>query len=163
MLVAPRWTGLYLGFGLLLCSCLVLPDAHGQSDFKRGYVIQANGDTLHGQIRNRRFFRSPEQFRFRRSESSTIQTLGIEDSVRVVVVGNRRFERHTVSVDQRPISGASTSPPKIRPQKTVFLQQLVDGRLALYYYRDDRRHFYLETPEEGPYELIRYVSSSKEA
>ncbi len=110
---------------------------HSQSNFKPGYVIKTEGDTLVGEINYRDDQYMGEVCSFRSHRKSAVIHFNAGE-----IEGFRFIEgKYYVS---RNLKG-----------KKVFLEFLIKGRLNMFHYRDNEDHFYLEkegvTLTELPY------------
>ncbi len=122
-------------------------DVFGQKDFRSGYVILLNGDTLSGEIDYRGDLLMDSICRFRNT-GNNVENEYLPGDIRAY-----RFAGDKYFVSR-----------KIRDNKPVFLEFLIHGDLDVFYNRDESGdHFYIE--KEGmelvelPYvEKIVYVN-----
>jgi len=128
-----------------------------QSSFKDGYVVEATGDTLRGFVQFDTGPPTAATVRFRPSANAPVQTLSRTNTIGFGTA-DREFERHPVTIDQRPTEPESDFPSgDLLRRDTVFLEKLVEGGLTLYHYHDRRKHLYLAVDGGRPSELIHYV------
>ena len=116
-----------------------------QTYFKPGYVIKSEGDTLFGEVDYRGGARMSRICTYRHSA---------KDSV-------RRFSPDELLGYRFPESKYYVS--KLVDGKKVFLEYLVNGRVSVYYLKDERDedHYYIEKEGLGLAE-IPYVEGTKE-
>lgn len=125
--------------GLLIVSVLVFIgiEVNAQSDFRSGYVIRQQGDTLFGEIDFRTDQTLSELCRFRKDK-----TQGSTDYLPKDIQGFQfKDGKYFVS--------------KIVHGEPLFLEFLVKGRLNFYFYRENfvKEHYFLEKGNSGLVEL----------
>lgn len=128
-----------------------------QSAFEDGYIVEASGDTLRGFVQFDAGPPTAETLRFRPSANAPVQT---RSGMNTIGFGTaeREFERHPVTIDQRPTQPERDFPSgDLLRRDTVFLEKLVEGSLTLYHYHDRRKHLYLAVDGGRPNELVHYV------
>lgn len=141
---------------LLFAACPRHVPAQGTA-YVDGYVLASPTDTLRGQLQSQKWTATPQTVRFRPSPSAEARRVSVHDAAGYGLDGFV-FERHAVRVDERPLVSGKPSPgPDVARRDTLFLQKMVDGPLSLYYYQDDRPHFYLQQKGTSPEELIYHV------
>jgi hypothetical protein len=133
---------LYLLHCLRIISCISLK---AQKEFMSGYIVNNTGDTIRGQIDNQKWATSPLKITFKNNnheakyELKDIQGFVINDQVTYV--------RKAIALDITPHQFGSLldSYDRIVVDTTLFLKQLVKGRLNLYYLQDlnQKKHFLL--------------------
>lgn len=114
----------------ILISILLLSPLYGQSDFRHGYIVTHNSDTLRGFVDNRTETKNARQVSFKSTLSgevvkydpTTIQAYGL--------TGDKMYEAKTIPLD-------STSTEK------AFVELLVKGKISLYRFKNDGR-LYIE-------------------
>ncbi|MBS1524591.1 MAG: hypothetical protein JST19_03015 [Bacteroidetes bacterium] len=147
--------------------------SNAQSNYKPGYVVKLNGDTVKGFIDYREWEFNPDAISFKQSVADdAAKTYGVNDIKYFSVDGLDSFILYNGL-----ITADSTDPNKLSQmgfferdtsvkQVTVFLKVLEKGdRLALYSYKDDlkMRFFVGENPGYAPRELIyRFVRLGSE-
>jgi len=116
--------------GLLFISCLI----QAQTDFRPGYVIKTNGDTLIGEIDYRIDQLMGRRCRFETNNKEILFTPDDIDSYRFY--GSKYFIA-------QPVNG-----------KKIFLEYLLKGKIDLYYLRDEKGdHYFLEKDNSGIVEI----------
>ncbi|HVW12413.1 MAG TPA: outer membrane beta-barrel protein [Mucilaginibacter sp.] len=138
--------------------------ASSQSNYKPGYVVKLNGDTVRGFIDYREWEFNPDAISFKQSiADEAAKTYGVNDIKYFNVEGLDSF-----ILFNGIITADSTDPDKVTQMgaderdttvkaATIFLRVLEKGnRLALYSYRDElkTRFFVAESPDYTPKELI---------
>jgi hypothetical protein len=133
----------------LTCSC--------QKNFIPGYLINLNGDTLHGFIDYRNSDVNPNLISFKTTLDKS-PVLFHPTSIKSFALPNEIFESAIISVDK-----ASNRTGEISyyagfdlREDTVFLRTLIQGIKSLYYYFDmfGKEHFFIKKGTE--FELLVY-------
>ena len=133
--------------GLLLATSI----ANAQTDFRLGYVIKAEHDTLAGEIDYRGDIKMSQFCKFRSDESHEVVKFSPNDILGFRFVGSKYFVSKEVEGNK------------------VFLEFLIQGKINMYYLRDSAGdHFFLEKEEgqviELPYnEGITYIDGKEYA
>lgn len=133
--------------------------AYSQSNFKKGYIVSLQGDTLKGYIDYRESARTPTRFRFKSlSEEKDIHYYTAVNAGKIVIEGDDQFERFEVLLSMNEIDYNKIEPDANPGKKkdTVFLKVISKGdRINLYSYRDELkdRFFILAVPQTTPEEL----------
>ncbi|HTI61230.1 hypothetical protein [Mucilaginibacter sp.] len=138
----------------LICPLTLL----AQSNYKPGYVVNTQGDTLKGFINYKEWSKNPEQFSFKSSlDDAEAKEFDITNAKAFAVDSFEYYERHIVkiSMDSLDMNAANNHPTDTLP-KNVFLRIISKGQhLALYRYTDRlKRRFYIsetnnsQEPEE---------------
>lgn len=135
---------------LLLSGLLFLSiSIHAQTDFRKGYVVTINNDTLFGEVDYRKDLLMGKVCRFRLNEKSPDLRYSPLDIIEYRFIDSKYY----VSKD---IDG-----------KKAFLEFLLKGQVNLYYLNDEKgEHYYLEKEgvplTEIPYEEgIRYKDNNR--
>lgn len=115
-----------------------------QSDWRDGYVITSENDTLRGQINHLAYKSMGQECRFRANTKSSITTFHPKD-IKGYVLTN--FAKYVSS--------------KIDEDRLVYLEFLIDGILDLYYIRiDDKDRYFIER-DSLPLKEIKYEEEIK--
>lgn len=157
---------------MLAFLCLSLVGANAQRNFKPGFVVTNNGDTIRGQINYLGWRSNPSKFSFLPDQSGSNPVLySIHDCQYFEISGEDVYRRAIVTRDMRPVrieEVSSTTRDSISTD-TVFLRLLVKGnRLTLYQLVDSKERYYLQEGEGNPVELLykvyisEYVSALEE-
>ncbi len=135
-------------------ACLILhSELFAQENYLPGSVTLNSGETIAGEIDYQNQVRTPELVRFRKDSIGEVKTYS-PTSILGFRVGRDRFVSKNLIIDTSPYRTSANR--EIRPssiQKQVFLQLLVEGAVSLYYYQNERPHYFIET-EKGIEELI---------
>lgn len=147
----------------LLLALIVSASAYPQSNFKKGYIITLQGDTLQGYVNYKEWTRTPTHFTFKNAVTEkAIRDYTVHDIQKLVIEGYESYERFAVSlsmneVDFNRFDAASNTLVKV---DTVFLKMLAQGSsINLYRYRDKlkERFYVLVPPAATPVELNRTI------
>ena len=135
----PRFfaTSALVSFSLLL---------FGQADFRPGYIIDLNLDTLYGQIDFRGEVRNSKVCDFRTDEKAEPQRFAPGE------ISAYRFLPGKYYVSKTIEAGGESRP--------VFAEYLVNGIADLYFYRDENTDLYLIEKEGG--EMLALTNEEKE-
>lgn len=115
---------------LLLISILLLPPLYGQSDFRQGYIVTHNSDTLRGLVDNRTEAKNARQVGFKSTLSGEVVKYDPTTINAYGFTGDKMYEAKTIPHD-------STSSEK------AFVELLVKGKISLYHFKEDGR-LYIE-------------------
>jgi Outer membrane protein beta-barrel domain len=139
-----------------------------QSNYKPGYVVNLQGDTLHGYIDYKQWDQNPTKINFKTSpESGDIKTYNVKNSNAFAVTGHESYRLFKVSSSQDLLDI-----DKVKPQldtttiaDTVFLRISTTGKyLTLFSYTDKikDRFYYLEPGAPQPVELAYHAYMNEE-
>ncbi|WP_293741798.1 outer membrane beta-barrel protein [uncultured Pedobacter sp.] len=146
-------------FSLLLQ--LLLPIiSFAQSNFKRGYIVNNNKDTIFGFIDYREQINNPISMTFKRTVSDDANVFGLKDLLGFEVEGMVSFKKYVVTIslsktNKEDLSIGIDTSNKI---DAVFLKVLQSGEnITLFSYQDNikLRYYVLEKGNATPVELIR--------
>ncbi len=144
-------------FLLLLLAPLFLT---AQSNYKEGYVVNDQGDTLNGFINYREWYRNPERILFKyKPENNQVHTFTVDNATAFTVAGYESYTRFTVpvSMDEVKLSQLKDQIDTTTVTKAVFLKEILKGdRFNLYAYKDDikERFYLLDRRQAVPVELV---------
>ncbi|OWP63859.1 hypothetical protein CDA63_06510 [Hymenobacter amundsenii] len=138
---------------LLLITATV---ASAQTNFRPGYVVTLDGDTLHGEVDSRGSQRNARLARYRPSDAASITDYQPQQLRGYGLVGDRVYQVDSVSVAVPPVPTAPYGAAPDTVQQPVFLEVLVRGALSLLYLRDElsNDHFYLSAAGKSVQELL---------
>lgn len=144
---------------LLLLFLLTPFISFAQQNFKPGYRVELNGDTVNGLIDYKEWIRNPDKFTFKNNQDSQPATYSTANSSAFGVTGLEYYRRFIlpVSQDKVEISALTIGPDTTSSIDTVFLKIVTSGRfLTLFTYNDGiKRRFFVAEGNEVPKELIR--------
>ena len=146
---------------LILSALLVLAFIHvkAQSNYKKGYVITSEGDTLHGYINYQEWTRNPSAFSFKKNIGDIdIRPSDKYNTSLVSIPGFATYERAVASISMNEVIFQLYTPGVEPPvvTDTIFLQLISKGeKVKLYSYRDKLKpRFYIyENADAKLYEL----------
>jgi len=143
---------------LFLVLCLPVA-AFAQSNYKPGYVVSLNGDTIKGAVDYKEWEKNPKQIMLK-SNAGTMQYTA-QNAKAFAVTGLEYYETHTVSVstDVVDINRFAARSDSDFVKDTVFLKVLATGKhLKLYSYTDalKPRYYLAETGTGAPPEELAY-------
>ncbi|WP_324676323.1 porin family protein [Hymenobacter sp. GOD-10R] len=132
---------LFLSFGSILAFASI---AQAQADFRPGYIVQASGDTLHGQVDYRGAQRSARLARFRSAAESAVAEYTPAQLRGYGFADGKQYQTEPVA-----LAGAASEP--------FFLEVIVLGPASLLSLRskDDAEHLYLRKAGQPMQELIQ--------
>ena len=123
---------------LLFIFLFTFVQINAQTDFRAGYVIKENNDTLFGEIDYRGDFSMGERCRFRLNEKERVNIFYPNE-----ILGYRfNDSKYFVSKEVN--------------DKQVFLEYLVNGEINIYYLRDNNGDHYFLDKEGSTITEIRY-------
>ncbi|TWI97211.1 outer membrane protein with beta-barrel domain [Mucilaginibacter frigoritolerans] len=139
-----------------------------QSNYKPGYVVTTQGDTVRGYINYKQWDQNPTKITFKANlESGDTKTFSVKNSSAFAVSGYENYRSYTVSVSQDLIDIE-----KVKQQldtttiaDTVFLRICTTGKyLTVFSYTDKiKDHFYyLEAGATQPVELGYHAYMNEE-
>jgi len=132
-----------------------------QSNYKPGYLVTSNGDTVKGYIDYKEWNENPSEFLFKRDLASAKVRYPIGDVSFFAVTGYESYRRFTLRMtkDQTEDANLSQGIDTTTVQKTAFLKIMATGEnVTLYSYADRvKRRFFLSENAGLPFELIYHV------
>ena len=145
----------------VLFALLLLPlFSAAQSNYKPGYVVNLNGDTVKGFIDFRGWDSNPTDVSFKRDiNDKEKKTYTLSDITQFGVTGLATYKKYVCSISMDATNSTHLGEGRDTSSKieTVFLKVLQTGKnLALYEYRDGlKTRFYIgEAPGYNPIELV---------
>ncbi|MDO3627918.1 hypothetical protein [Mucilaginibacter sp. BT774] len=132
-----------------------------QSNYRPGYVVQSNGDTLKGFINYREWDRCPESidFKFNPSDKQPSQFTPVNSKgFRVNGLDAYLTYNGPLSLNETDLHNLPDHLDTTKRQGTVFLKQLVTGKyITLYYHNDEIKiRFFIAEGNNPPIELMYY-------
>lgn len=141
----------------LIFTVLIAQTSISQENYESGYLINLNGDTIHGFIDYRNWERNPDKIFFKESTDhirsiyhpTTIQSFSVSDEI---------YESAIINTEENPINAYDSVPNEgyYFANDTTFLQALIKGKKSLYFYKNKRGEdkFYIKT--DTSYEYLVY-------
>jgi len=144
-------------FFLLFIYFLTLP-AFAQKDFKKGYYITSQQDTITGYIQDKNWVRNPNKVNYKATpEANEVKSLTAASIKEFGLVAGDQFMSAIVTIDKSSIQLQSipTATSTNTITDTVFLQVVNKGAASLFYLKDEngKEHFYYQKQPETPVEL----------
>jgi hypothetical protein len=143
-------------FVLLFIHIVTLP-LNGQVNYKEGYIIDLQGDTIHGVIDYRDWRRNPERITFKKNLNAS-ETQFLPEKIKEFRVENKIYASAKTNLN---LSTTSTSSLKndsmfVLEESMVFLQALILGEKKLYVFVNNMgtENFYISI--NGKYPLLKY-------
>lgn len=132
-------------FYFALCFLISLVSS-AQIIFENGYMVTNNGEKNQVLIKNEGWRTNPEEFKYKSSENSNVQTGTIESVKEFGITNGPKYIRAKIMVDRSSNEIAEMS-EKRSPEfqeEISFLKTLVEGKASLYLYQQAgfRRYFY---------------------
>lgn len=131
---------MYKEFTLIAFVLLVFNAAcFAQNNFKEGYIIDAKGDTIRGQVDDRGDYRNSQLATFKAS-SDAQESKFLPTDIGSYKVGPKTYYATSIDDNGQPLP--------------VFLELINDGSLRLFYWNDkaDKVHFFVQK-NDNTYEL----------
>jgi hypothetical protein len=133
-----------------------------QSNYKPGYIVTQQGDTVKGYINYKEWSYNPQRIEFKTDLASANRTTySIEDASAFAVTGFEAYRRFTlpVSEDQTEYSNLSQGIDTVMINKIAFFKIIATGKnVTLYSYADKtKQRFFVAEGTQAPVELTYHV------
>lgn len=143
---------------LFLSSLLVLtPQSYCQNPVHKGFIVNKQGDTIHGMIDYRDWNLSTKKIVFMASDQSELITYSPID-IKSFSVKNELYQAAIVETEVSPrmMNELNDNAALEIAKDTVFLQVIIKGEKSLFAYTDlfARENFYIE--QNGNFELLGF-------
>ena len=135
---------------------LIANSSYAQSEYKTGYLVLSEGDTLNGFVLEEGWSQNPTKIWFKPTEDGEISQYKV-DEVKFVTTGRYTFEKHTVEIGKPKMKIEEYDHVRKLPTetKTVLLNRLVDGPIKLFLYSTGVKVFLLQNRSmDKPVQLI---------
>ncbi|MEA5257075.1 hypothetical protein VB264_04705 [Arcicella aquatica] len=130
---------------------------NAQKEFMAGYIVNNTGDTIRGEIDNKKWVKAPSQITFKDQNLKMVK-YDISKIQSFVVQNEATYVRKKISLDITPHQQGKLLETYDRElvDTTLFLKQLVKGRISLYYLQDNnnKEHFFIEKLNDTIQELV---------
>ncbi|MGV3509806.1 MAG: hypothetical protein ACO1N7_11000 [Sphingobacteriaceae bacterium] len=141
-----------------LCLSILLPViAFSQSNYKSGYIIKTNGDTLKGLINYKEWQHSPKSIKFRLGASGQSQEFSVEEIKRFEINGLESYISYIgmISTDLTRFPNVSAYLDTSRVLDTVLLRQVTTGKFVTLYSHKDKvkERYFISQSGNAPTEL----------
>jgi len=135
----------------LSSSAFLSLSAIAQENYKDGYIVRSDRDTVRGQIDFRDWLVNPAKISFLNSQTGKSESYQAEDLSAFSVNGDvyRSFKVHINPFSLDPVVTTSDSWNGDAYDSTVFLRLIIGGKLSLYYYKDHRDLTYFFVQGQG--------------
>jgi len=147
-------------FVTIFIAAFILPLAViAQSNFKPGYIVHLQGDTVNGFVDYHGWEINPGKIKFKTTKEAQVQQLTTNDISAFGITKKTDYIRFTGKISMDRVSEVSMAEARDTSFKvaTVFLKVLQKGKnLALYCYSDvlKTRYYISEQPAFVPQELV---------
>ena len=143
---------------IILLSSLIAISVSGQNNTK-GYIVENNGDTLHGWINYKNWEKNPQQILFQKdSLTDNPVKFTTHDITYFEITGLDKYIKAVVEKDTRPVNQHQLlqGTENITVSDTVFLRQIVSGStIDLYELIDTKPHYFIKNGN-GPFRELSY-------
>src|SRR5687768_10970934 len=152
---------LFILFTLLALPALTL----AQSDFRSGYIVSLQGDTLKGQVNYKGDLKNALECNFRANESAEAKIYKPTELKGYGFAGGKFYESKKAKIVNRQLNLANKfdEVPVAGNDSVNFMQVLVKGTAVLFYIKDatSAPHYFLQKNNEPLTELI-YLQATME-
>ncbi len=147
---------------LLLLALFYSTFTFAQSNYKPGYIVKLNGDTVKGDVDYKGWDKNPGSVNFKDDANEAVKTYTTADINAFGVTGLEFYEKRTVPIsdDEIEVSKLSTSSQVHYNTGTVFLRILTKGKfITLYSYVDElkKRYYVADNSSNETNELIYHL------
>ena len=112
---------------LLVISCFTL-NSFGQKDYKRGYIITLDNDTIYGSVDLKSNYKNSRSCNFLSDEDQISKAFGPADIKAYRIENNKYYVARAITLNNN--------------KEVVFLEFLVDGIVDLYYLKESTSEYY---------------------
>ncbi len=146
-------------FYLLLFALIAPILLFAQSNYKPGYIVALNGDTIKGYINYREWDKNPSNVNFKRSlNESHVEEFNVKNCLAFSITDREDFRSYTVHIsqDQVDMSNIKQGVDTSYVENAVLLRVLISGKnITLFSYTDNikTRYYFLANSESRPEEL----------
>lgn len=138
--------------------------ANGQIRFEKGYIITQNNEKKDAFIKNLDWQDNPETFVYKFSENEEQKTGQLANVKEFAVPNYFKFVKYSgkIDVSSNNIDDLSHLPNPNWAERTIFLNQLVSGKLNLYQYKSKNIEQYFYSTENGEIKPLIYKKYNPE-
>lgn len=150
---------------ILLMAMYFSHQAIAQTEFKKGYFINNNGQRKECLIKNSDWSDNPDSFKYKESVNTKTESKNIEEIKEFAVSNETKYIRATVDIEQfsTMLSRVDRNRDFSFQQETVFLKVIVEGQATLYeYVQSDLVKFFYKTQETDVTPLLYKMYRKKE-
>lgn len=147
----------------LLCILLSIV-ANSQIKFEKGYIITQNGEQKDVYIKNVDWSDNPETFIYKSTENAEQKTGQVINVTEFAVPNYFKYIKYVGKIDVSPnnIDDLSNIPNPIWEERTIFLNQLISGKLNLYQYKNKNIEQYFYSNDNGEITPLIYKKYNPE-
>ncbi len=142
----------------ILCTIFLgtfsLTQVFSQANYKSGYLVTAQGDSLRGELNDQEWERTPRKINFR--QAGVVKTYEVGEISRFGVDGGDHYVKMTVSRSTRPVemNRLLDDFQDTTITEPVLLRVVADGAWKLYALYMEKPIFYVQAGEAAPEELV---------
>lgn len=145
----------------LLFTCLAV----SQTEFKEGYYIHLEGDTITGYIKDYDWKINPLEVVFKKELSSQEEKIAPHQMLQFEMYNTSRYISRLVDIDVSDdrVARFSDQKPALFEKQHLLLKQLVEGEASLYAYETAAyKRYFIETKSSGLQQLVfkKYKNSN---
>jgi hypothetical protein len=148
-------------YKLLIIAVLCPLFSNAQSNFKPGYVVALNGDTIRGTIDYKEWTDNPRYIKFKANNSTQVNQYSVANADCFSVDGYEYYKRFVlpISQDWTEVSRLSMGIDTTRITDTVFLRSITSGKNVILYSYTDRvkERFFIADNKAQPTELAYHL------
>jgi hypothetical protein len=136
---------------------LIVFKIHAQTNFKSGYIVLNNNDSIRGEINYKSWFINPSNIEFR--QAGIIKSYGIKDLSSFSIDNEDLYKRANIEHQTNPIeiSKAKDSYSTTTVKEEVWLRCLYISKLSLYELNTpDRSYYFYQDNSEGVFKELVY-------
>jgi len=134
-----------------------------QTKFEQGYIIDKNGDSISGYIKNLRWLSAPKTIQFKSTLNEHEQKLGV-DFIQSFQVANGPVYlafKDSLPVTQQFVENKTIEKYPRKVFKNGFVKQILEGEASLYEYRADNDLVFFVSKGSGQIVPLEYKQYSK--
>lgn len=133
-------------------------NSYSQKNFKTGYVVDIQKDTIKGLIDYQNWDKTPKAIVFK-TVSDSKETIYTPNNIQSFSVAGERYISGIVTIDEsayRDNELSESEKPRYKTEK-VFLQILINGEKTLYYLKDENLKVHFFIGQNGIYETLVFI------
>jgi len=119
---------------LIIFFLVIIQHLTAQTDFRDGFIVKLNMDTVYGQVDYRGDALSAKVCKFKNNLITKVEEYSPYDIAGYGFIDGKNYVTKTLDMGEEI---------KILQQK-YFVEFLVKGLVNLYFYRDDKDHYFIE-------------------
>ena len=133
-------------------------NGYAQTEFQKGYYLTNEGTRIECLIKNKKWLDNPQDFEYKKNSKSKPTIKGLDDVQEFAITGIRKFVKFQVKINltsDRLHSMSHQKAPEFE-DALLFLEEIVDGKAKLYFYRKGHAKRYFYTEESSNIEQLIY-------